>query len=360
MWNVFLLQWKRLMKQPLLVMMFLGLTILFVFFMGGAQINSSVTVPVYSEDLTEEELMDWVDRLNEDDAIVFEATDYETAQEDIRMNESAFAMQIEDDTYRFLAGRQDEQLPAVDQHVNQIFTEHFRLEEVREEFPESDIEVQEFITVSGSKLADGSEVQAQYQLPLLIGMTFYFSVFTILFLQMNLIEEKRMGTWNRLIFSPISKTQLYLGHLTHYYVVGLGQILLSFYILTNMLGLDLGTNYLSMAAVTLSFIFAIVSLGMLVTAIVPSPQSLQVVIPIVATSMAMLGGAFWPIEIVSNRFLLFIAELMPIKHGLNGMVDAIANGQPVGELLQPIGILLLMGILFMGIGINLMERVSTV
>src|SRR5690625_5951851 len=53
---------------------------------------------------------------------------------------------------------------------------------------------------------------------------------------MNLIEEKRTGTWNRLIFSPISKTQLYLGHLSHYYLVGLGQIILSFFILTSVLG----------------------------------------------------------------------------------------------------------------------------
>lgn len=74
--------------------------------------------------------------------------------------------------------------------------------------------------------------------------------------------------------------------------------------------------------------------------------------------MAMLGGAFWPIEIVSNRILLFLAELMPIKHAADGMIDAVVRNYSISELIQPIGILLLMGVLFMGIGINLMERVS--
>lgn len=356
--NVFLLQWKRLIKQPLLVLMFIGLTLLFVYFMGGAQINSTVKVPVYSETLTEAELTDWIARLNKDDAIVFEPTDYETAKEDIRMNEIGFALELEENTYRILAGRQDEQLPAIEQQLNQILTEQFRLEEVRQEFPTSEIEVEDFITLSNTQFAETGSAQTQYQIQVLVGMTFYFSVYTILFLQITLVEEKRMGTWNRLIFSPISKIKLYLGHLSYYYLVGLAQILLSFYILTNLLGIDLGTNYLPMVAVTLAFLFAIVSLGILITALVPSPQSLQVVIPIIATAMAMLSGAFWPLDIVTNRFLLFIAELMPLKHGLHGLIDAILHEQSVGELVQPIGILLLMGVLFMGIGINLMERVS--
>lgn len=356
--NVFLLQWKRLMKQPLLVIMFLGLTILFVYFMGGAQVNSTVNVQVYSESLTKEELSTWVDRLNKDDLIVFEATDYESVEEEIRMNEIGYAMEISEETYRFLIGREDERLTVIEQHVNQIVREYVRLREVREAFPDSKIEVQEFLTVEGTDQVEDAGAMDQFQLRVLIGMTFYFTVYTILYLQINLVEEKRKGTWNRLIFSPLSKTQIYLGHLSHYFLVGLGQILLAFFILTHLLDIDLGTNYLSMVAITLVFIFTIVSLGMLVSALVPSPQSLQVVIPIVATSMAMLGGAFWPLEIVSNRFLLFVAELIPIKHGLNGMVDAIYLDLPLSELLQPIGILLLMGILFMGIGINLMERIS--
>ncbi|WP_035054218.1 ABC transporter permease [Carnobacterium pleistocenium] len=358
--NVFILQWKRLMKHPLVVVMFLGLTILFVYFIGGSQGSSSINVQVYSESLTKEELSIWVDRLNKDDSIIFEATDYETAEEDIRMNEIGYAMEIGAETYQFLVGREDERLPVVDQHVNQIFREQVRLEKVRADFPDSEIEVQEFLTVEGIRQPEDSGTLNRYQLSILIGMTFYFAMFTILYLQINVVEEKKKGTWDRLIFSPLSKTQIYLGLLSHYFLVGLVQIVIAFFILTNLLNLDLGTNYVSMAAVTLAFIFTIVSLGMLISALVPSPQSLQVVIPIIATSMAMLGGAFWPLDIVNNRLLLFIAEFVPIKHGLNGMVDAIYLGLPLSQLLQPIGILLLMGILFMGIGINLMERVSNV
>lgn len=356
MFNVFLLQWKRLMKRPFLILMFTGLTFLFVFFMGGIQMTTSVEVPVYSNNLTNDEFSEWVDRLNKEEAMVFEETDYETAEEDIRMNNIPFALEIDEENYRFLVGHESENLQAVDQHVHQVFSEYNRLEEVREEFPRNDIEVEEFIEVEESAGDGLDRAYTEFQLTVLIGMVFYFSIFTILFLQINLLGEKRTGTWDRLIMSPLKKAQIYLGNLFHYFLVGLLQIILSFFILTNTLGIDVGTNYLPMIAIVLSFTFTIVSLGIFLISVVPSPQSLQVVIPLIATSMAMLGGAFWSIDLVENRFILFLGELMPLKHAIQSMIDVIINGYTLTDILQPVGILLLMGTLFMGIGINLMER----
>lgn len=359
MWDVFTLQWKKLIKRPLLWLSFIGLTIVFVYFMGGAQLDATIHVPVYSEDLSAEEVQEWVGLLNtEEGSVVFEVTDYETAQEAIRMNNISFAMEITDETYRFLAGREDMEIPVVNQYVNRIYSERVRLEEVREAFPDTEVELNEYITVNHTSIADMSSIYNEHQLTTLVGMTLYFTVFTVMFLQLSLVEEKRLGTWNRLIFSPLSKTKIYLGHLLHYFTVGVLQIVLSFVVLVNLMGIDLGTNYLPMIAVALAFVFAIVALAILVAGISPTTQSLQVIIPIIATSMAMLGGAFWPIDIVSNRILLFLAELMPLKHAAEGMIDAVVRNYSLSELIQPIGILLLMGVLFMGIGINLMERAS--
>lgn len=357
MFNVFILQWKRLFKQPFLVGFFLVLTFVFVYFMGGAQMNSTVSVPIYTEELSATEMETWLDVIN-DDSIVFEETDYEKAEEKIRMNEASFAVELKEDNYQFLVGREDEQLSVVDQHLHQIYREQSRLNEAREQFPDEEIEVEEFITMEKQAASATNFAYDEFQLRVLIGMTLYFVMYSILYLQTNLVEEKNTGTWDRLVFSPVSKTKIYLGHLLHYYSVGIIQIGISFLILTNIMDINLGSNYGPMLVMALAFLFTIVALGMLLIGLVRTSQSLQVVIPIVTTAMAMLGGAFWPLEVVSNRFLVFLSDLMPIKHGLYGMIDAIQRNLSLTELLQPIGILLLMGILFMGIGINLMERPS--
>lgn len=352
--NVFILQLKRLAKKPLLILSFMGLTFLFVYFMGGAQLSSVMDVQTYSEDLTQEEVSTWLDRLNESSSINFEETDRETVEEDLRMNQTSYALNIEPDSYQFVISREDETLPVVEQHVDKIFNRYDRIESLEDQ-ENQDIEYQEFLNVNHTAVAsDGNTIDQGVFM--LISMTFFFTIFSILLLQSSLLEEKTTGTWDRLIFLPISKTQLYLGHLLFYFVIGMFQIGASFFILTNVMGLNLGSNYFPMTIIIASFVFAIVALGILIVALTPTVQSLNVVVPLVATAMAMLGGAFWSIEIITSDILRTVAEFMPIKHAVYGMVDVIETNASITEVIQPIGILLLMGVLFMGIGINLMER----
>ncbi|MCC5895671.1 MAG: ABC transporter permease [Alkalibacterium sp.] len=358
MWTVFKLQWLRLFKQPVLMVTFLGLTLLFVYFLAGAQGTQTISVPTYSEELTSEELNEWIDRLNEEETFLFVESDYETVYDNIRMNETAFALGLTQENYEFLIGREDMEISTLIQYVDQIFVTEMRLQGVETDFGLTGLEVTEFIEIETRSHAAAVSSGDRYRLGIVVGMSLYFSVFSILFLMINLVEEKQTGTWNRLIFSPLTKTKIYLGQLTHYLLAGMIQIGLAFLILRVLVGIDLGTNYLEMGVIIFSFVFAIVSLGMLLMGIVNTPQQLQVVIPIVTTSMAMLGGAFWPLEVVTNRLLLFLGDLMPIKYGMEAMVDTIVHDHTLSQLIVPLSALILMGILFMGVGINLMERVS--
>lgn len=358
MWTVFKLQWLRLFKQPVLVISFLGLTLLFVYFMAGAQGTQNITVPTYSEELTSQELNQWIDRLNEEETFQFVESDYDTVYDDIRMNETAFALGLSDEHYQFLIGREDMEISTLIQYVDQIFVTEMRIDAVETDFGVSNLEVTEFIEVDTLSRSGAASTGESYRLRVVVGMSLYFSVFSILYLMINLVEEKETGTWNRLIFSPLTKTKIYLGQLAHYVLAGVIQIALAFLILRFLVGIELGTNYLEMGTIIISFVFAIVSLGMLLMGLVKSPQQLQVVIPIVTTSMAMLGGAFWPLDVVSNRLVLFLGNLMPIKYGMDAMTSTVIQDQSLKELVTPLSVLLFMGILFMGIGVNLMERVA--
>jgi ABC-2 type transport system permease protein len=355
--DVFNLQWKRLAKQPFFVLVFLGLTIVFVYFLSGTfGGQSSISVPVYTTELSEEEASVWMDRLNDESTISFEMVDADRAEENVRMNRDAFAVELIEDNYQLLIGRESEELSVIQQHLYQVYEETYRLESI-ESVSDQDLSLTNFIQVDVRSLAASEEgVTDSGQSYVIFGMSFYFVMFSIMFLMMNLMEEKSSGTWNRMIFSPLSKIRIYIGHLLHYYLVGCLQVLLSFVILTNLLSVDFGDNYLSMIVLTLAFLFSIVSLGILVISLAKNAQSLQVVIPLISTAMAMIGGAFWPLEIVSNQFLLTIAEFIPLKHAVQGMLDAVYFDASLVDLLYPIGALLLMGVLFMGIGLNRLER----
>lgn len=187
-------------------------------------------------------------------------------------------------------------------------------------------------------------------------MTLFFAIYTIVFSLSEVAEEKQRGSWDRIILSPIRKWQVYLGYLCFSFVVGLAQILLIFFMFEFLFDIHINEKWLEILLICIVYTFAIVALGMLMMGLVKKASQLSAVVPIVSVSMAMLGGAYWPIEIVDNQIVLFISEVIPVKHAMDALKAITVYGQDITDITQSLSILLLMGVLFMGIGINLMER----
>lgn len=356
MWSVFNLQWLRLKRDPILAIIFLVMTLAFVYFIGGSQGQQTITVHTFSAQLSEVEMKEWLDQLNETDTFLFEYSDRETVEEEIQMSQISFALELNEDHYQYLVGQESQFLPTVNQYVEQVYRTELRINEVTEQLPGQTVELRDYLEVDSTSLANVASSSEEANAQIIIGMTLYFAMYTILFSLMNIAVEKRTGTWDRLITLPLKKSEIYIGQLLHYFLLGVLQIGVAFFIFEQWLNYDLGHSYFALAVSIMAFTFATVALGMLVISIVYSPQQLQAVIPIVATGMAMLGGAFWPIEIVTNNILLGLARITPIYYGIEAIRGATLFDASVMDLLQPISFLLLMGVLFMGIGLNLMER----
>lgn len=355
MFTVFNLQWLRLRREPILAATILVMTLLFVYFMVGTGGQHTLTVQTFSDNLSESQIEEWLNRLNETDAYVFEIQDRETIEKQMQMSQITFALELDEDNYQYLVGQDSQLLMAVDQHVGKVYRTHLKIDEVNEQFPDRELVHKEFVGIESRSLAGVVSNSKESSATVITGVTLYFSVLTIIYGLMNIVVEKRSGTWDRMISTPLKKSQIYVGRLLHHFSIGILQIGVSFLAFYQLLNYNFGSQYLSIIVSILAYVFAVVSLGMLIVSIVRSPQQLQAVIPIVSTGMAMLGGAFWPLEIVSNKLLLGLARITPIYYGMDALKGAILYNRSIGEILQPLSILLLMGILFMGIGINLME-----
>ena len=104
------------------------------------------------------------------------------------------------------------------------------------------------------------------------------------------------------------------------------------------------------------YVFAIVALSILLTAIVKTVGQFNAILPIIAVSSAMIGGAYWPIEIVESKLLIALSKINPVTYGMEMLNGAVVYQYPLEELLYPISILFLMGVVFLGVGMHLMER----
>ncbi|EKU94099.1 ABC-type transport system involved in multi-copper enzyme maturation, permease component [Alloiococcus otitis] len=356
MFKVLGIQIKRLLKNPVMFLVNFGLTLAFVLVIGASQEPAQIQVSTYTSDLHQSDLNQTVENLNQNDSFNFEIIQADQAREDLRMNRVPFVLDLQKNDYTLWVAREDGQVDLVDNYLKQKLGQEESIRQVRDQFPQAEIDLTPTINLENQYLEGEGQGGQAYQFQALIGQSLFFVTLTVFFLQSQLLEERTSGVWSRLIVSPLSKVQIYLGNLVHYYLAGVLQLVLSFIILTRLLGIEFGPGIYPMAVVILVFLFAIVALGILLVSISPSLTALNALIPIVTVAMAMLGGAFWPLEIVSNRFLLTLAEFIPIKHAMQGALSAINGQLELGDLGQVILILALMGVLFMGVGLNLMER----
>lgn len=121
-------------------------------------------------------------------------------------------------------------------------------------------------------------------------------------------------------------------------------------------GVDFKGRFIESLLFAGPYVFAVVALSILITACVKTVQQFNAIIPIIAVSSAMIGGAYWPIEMVESKVLLLLAKFVPLTYGMEILSKVTIYEASISELLYPVSILLLMGVAMIGIGIHLMEN----
>lgn len=351
MWTVFIMQWKRLIKQPFIVLTFFGLTLLFVTFLGQSQTTGKIEVQTYTTELSEEAYYTLIEELNGSDQFAFRQSDRQTVEDRIKNNRLSFAVELNETSFSFLVGQSSFSQPLVRDYLAEIYQKNRWLKV--NDLTEGDLNEYIPFETSFVSVADDS---VHYQTQVVVGMTLYFVMYTVLFQLMTIAEQKTDGTWDRMMLSPVSKKQIFSGLFLYYYFIGLIQVGLSFIIFTQWLGFSFGDKYGLLLLSMSLFLMSIVALGLMLVSLVKTPQQLQAVIPIVATASAMLGGAFWPLEFVTQPVLLFFSRIIPIRYGIETLSDVILRDVSFGELLSPYVLLLALTILFGGIGLYFLER----
>ncbi len=192
----------------------------------------------------------------------------------------------------------------------------------------------------------------------MIGFTLFFSMYTMVFAIGTILYDKQHKTWERMLISPVSKTSILGGSMIVAYITGavqMGVLILSG---KYFIGIDWGNSIAGILLISATFIFAVTSLGLMMTGFIKTQAQLGSIAPIVLTSTAMLGGCMWPLEIVNNKVLLLLAELTPQKWAMQGIESIASKGMGFEAAIFPSIILTVMGITFFTIGVFSLNKQS--
>jgi len=220
------------------------------------------------------------------------------------------------------------------------------------------------ITFIGAGVEDvsGTEVDTAYLMTFLMVGALIWSYLSVLFdvLSETVSWERWEGTIEYTFMSPASRITHLLGMGFYAVIYGIAQIAIMLVAVSFFFELDLReANYWSALVVLAVCSVSLVGFG-IVAAVLPllSPEKGQQVSYIVSSLLLLVSGVYYPVEVLPG-WMQAIATVSPVTYALEGSRAALLEGDSVVELWESIWPLLIMGVVFVPLGLyvfNLGER----
>ncbi|GGP09439.1 ABC transporter permease [Oceanobacillus neutriphilus] len=364
--GILLARIREFIRNPFSFLLFTGISILFAWATSSATGGGSdgLPVPVYVEEGADA----YENSLKEQDAFHFYMVDKEKLEQELKEGKVDTGVKLSEKHFDILVGVESPNAGLIQQAVQEVYTAETQETLIRESAENKGMNADQVISSYQEALTEGTfdlsvqsfsgEESWKYDesVQRIGGFAIFFAIYTIAYGVVKILTEKRMGLWDRMILSPIRKSEMYAANLLSSFIEGYLQILIIFSVFYFWRGITFNDRLIEILLMLIPYALTIVSLSILITALVKNVQQFNAVITITAVSLAMIGGAFWPLEIVSNPVLLFLANVNPIKYGLDIIQGVAVYGYSFTDLLLPMSVLTLMSVLFSGLGIHLMEK----
>lgn len=363
---VFMAQSAKDRRNPLIILLFVILSVLatLMFVRSGQDMT---TIAVFSEGehaaVTEQK---WVQLLNREGGYYhFKVVDGAHAREQVQKGLSEVAVKLLELDYRLIAASDSPTIQQVDQYVRKIFVQEMEIQAASGTTGEAELRgaLSRYFQAPPFQLMkqgiDGNKV-GNYNMgtQLTFAFTLLISIFTVGFKVNSVTNDKVSRIWDRMILSPISKTSMYLGYIAYSFCITFFQVSVALLLLRYVFKFDLGHHFGLILLIIGFFIFGMISLAMLVTGFVSKPEQFYAIYPSFVPLIPLISGAYMPPGVMNNPVLSFIADLFPMAHAMEALMKVANYDLGIREIALQLSLMLLIGVVYMGIGINLIERKS--
>jgi ABC-2 type transport system permease protein len=183
-----------------------------------------------------------------------------------------------------------------------------------------------------------------------LGFTLMFMLFMGLGSAGGFLDEREQGTLSRLLTTPTSRTMLVIGKVAGIYLTVLLQAAIMIGFGVFIFHVPWGDDPLGVIMIVSTYGLAATGLGIMISTVARTRGQVSAMTAVGATSMAMLGGAYWPLDIVSPA-MRTIAFVTPVGWAMTGLTDVVVRAQGPGQAVLPSAVLLAMAAVFLTVGV---------
>lgn len=182
------------------------------------------------------------------------------------------------------------------------------------------------------------------------GMGSMYVMFTVLGGIAVLMRERRQWTLQRLVALPLSRAQILGGKVLTYFTLGMIQYLVVFSV-GLLVGLDFGDRPLVLLPVMIAFVLCTTGIAFAIAPHVDSESQASSIALLLSLSLAPLGGAWWPLDIVPN-FMRTVAYFSPVSWAMSAFQDVMWYNRGFIDVLPEIGVLVGAAVVLFVIGVG--------
>ncbi|WP_223671151.1 ABC transporter permease [Kangiella shandongensis] len=168
----------------------------------------------------------------------------------------------------------------------------------------------------------------------------------------SLVQEKTLGTMNRLIVAPISRTQIVAGKALGCFVAQVIVVTLLFLVAYFILGVSFDISKLIIAVIASGICF--VGLMMFFASLAKTERSVAGMTNAFLIMMGMIGGAMIPLFVMPG-WMQAISDFSPVKWAILALEGAIWRNFSYGEMMTPVLILSAIGIVAFILGTRMVK-----
>lgn len=172
----------------------------------------------------------------------------------------------------------------------------------------------------------------------------------------SVYDEKKVGSFRRLLAAPLSKSSLLLGKMMTNFIMVLIQFAVSFAVgifLLPLVGLDrltLGHDPLALTLLCMLVALCSTSLGVLIAALAHTDNQIGGLSTVIIWGTGVLGGAMIPTFFLGD-FLNSVAKVVPQYWAIDAFYDLLVLGQGLPQIAPALLVLLGFSLLFFGLGL---------
>lgn len=189
---------------------------------------------------------------------------------------------------------------------------------------------------------------ATFIIPGLLAIILTFTL--IQFTAGAIVRERELGTLEQLQVTPVTRTQLILGKLLPFIVIGYVQLTLTLLLMRFLFAIPIMGSVVLLYAVGFLFIAAVLGLGMLLSTIAENQRQAQQLSMMFLLPFVFLSGYVFPIDGMPPIFQA-ISRIIPARYFIEVVRGIVLRGAGIGELWVPISWLAFYTVAIIGLAV---------